>query len=161
MGVACSRTSGDDHQELIVRLQHGIMGGFSGPNPDEIHTITKQAHSSSLLIQSLTRSSSSMPLMPCSPKHLPIDKDDSSPARLLTELRVILAQLPTEKPAGSEDIFGEDTGLTWSSEDFTWWNGGPDGCGGGGKSRVQPTEKQKEKFKRAVEIIYELVDRAV
>ena len=37
-------------------------------------------------------------------------------------------------------------------------NGGPAGCSGG-VSTVQPTEEDKAKFKRAVEIVYELVKK--
>lgn len=39
-----------------------------------------------------------------------------------------------------------------------WCNGGPQGCGGG-TSTVQATEEQKTKFKRAVEIVKELVEK--
>ncbi|KAG6889246.1 hypothetical protein C0995_002458 [Termitomyces sp. Mi166 len=161
MGNACSRTWDENKTELVVRLQHGITGGFAGPDPDEIHIITKTTDSPSLLVRSLTRLSSSSPLIPSPPKHVPLSGKHTEAARLLTELRVILAQLPTEKPIGSEDIYDEDTSLAWHSDDFSWFNGGPDGCGPGGKSRVQATEKQREKFKRAIEIVRELVKRTV
>ncbi|KAG6830217.1 hypothetical protein H0H92_001655 [Tricholoma furcatifolium] len=150
MGGACSTPTEDEH-ELSIRLQHG-------PDADEVHTIIKPAHSSCLVVNSQTRLSPSFPLTPAPPKRVPISDDQSRPARLISELRLMLAKLPTEWPQGSEDIYGENTSIAWQSDDFRWWNGGPEGCGGGGKSKVQPTEKDKEKFRRAVDIVYELVD---
>lgn len=75
---------------------------------------------------------------------------------LVNELETILKAIPTEVPPGSEDIYGLDTGIAWYSTVFEWNNGGPQGCGGG-VSEVQATDGQKEKFKRAVEIIEEIV----
>ncbi|CAE6479038.1 unnamed protein product [Rhizoctonia solani] len=66
-----------------------------------------------------------------------------------------MKEIPTESPPGSEDIYGLDTAIMWMSDDLEWMNGGPQGCGGG-VSYVQPTEEQKAKFKRAVEIVTEL-----
>ena len=37
-------------------------------------------------------------------------------------------------------------------------NGGPEGCGGG-TSEVQPTPEEKAKFKRAVDIVHEIVGK--
>jgi len=45
------------------------------------------------------------------------------------------------------------------SEDLQWCNGGPQGCGGG-QSETQPTGEQKAQFKRAVEIVNKLVEKA-
>lgn len=70
-----------------------------------------------------------------------------------------MKELPTEQPPGSEDIYGLNTGIVWGSSNLEWANGGPQGCGGG-KSTVQVTEEQKAKFKRAVEIVKQLVDKA-
>lgn len=52
-----------------------------------------------------------------------------------------------------------DTSIAWGSDDLMWMNGGPAGCGGG-VSDVQPTEEDKNKFKRAVAIVNELVAKA-
>ena len=40
-----------------------------------------------------------------------------------------------------------------------WMNGGPRGCGGG-ESFVKATDEDKVKFKRAVEIVTELVAKS-
>jgi hypothetical protein len=64
-----------------------------------------------------------------------------------------------EDPKGSEDIYGMDTSIAWGSDDLEWYNGGPQGCGGG-NSTVKATAKDKAKFKRAVEIVNELVNKA-
>lgn len=75
----------------------------------------------------------------------------------MTELYDILKELPTEDPPASEDIYGLDTSIAWGSDDLMWCNGGPEGCGGG-KSKFQPSEDQKAKFKRAVEIIHKIAE---
>ena len=77
----------------------------------------------------------------------------------MTELESILKDLPTESPPGSQDIYGVDTSIAFQSGDFMWFNGGPAGCGGG-ESSVQATNEEKEKFKRAVAIVEQLVDSA-
>ena len=92
------------------------------------------------------------------PKSLPISDDEAS--ELVDELHSILKKIPTEFPPGSEDIYGMDTSIAWGSEDLQWSNGGPQGCGGG-QSQRQPNEEEKAKFKRAVEIVNKLVDKAV
>ncbi|KAJ4022730.1 hypothetical protein NW766_001777 [Fusarium irregulare] len=74
---------------------------------------------------------------------------------VIDELQSILMELPTEQPSGSEDIYGLDTSITWQSDDLEWMNGGHQGCGGG-ESFVTVGEEQKKKFKRAVEIVYEI-----
>lgn len=84
--------------------------------------------------------------------------DDSVDA-LVGELHGILKSIPTEQPPGSEDIYGLDTSIAWGSEDLMWCNGGPQGCGGG-SSQVQPSDEEKAKFARAVEIVKELVAKA-
>ena len=83
----------------------------------------------------------------------------SAEASLVDELQNILKSIPIESPPGSEDIYGLDTGIAWQSGDFMWVNGGPSGCVRG-TSTVQATEEEKAKFKRAVEIVNELVSKA-
>jgi len=87
-----------------------------------------------------------------------ISSKDEHTASLVEELHGILKTIPVESPPGSEDIYGLDTSIAWGSEDLEWINGGPAGCGGG-TSFVQPTEKEKAKFKRAVDIVHELVKK--
>ncbi|TFY54976.1 hypothetical protein EVJ58_g8542 [Rhodofomes roseus] len=71
----------------------------------------------------------------------------------------ILKSIPTEQPPGSEDIYGLDTSIAFGSDDLMWMNGGPAGCGTG-RSTVQATEEDKAKFKRAVKIVQELLEKA-
>ena len=87
-----------------------------------------------------------------------ISSKDEHTASLVDELHAILKVIPTEYPPGSEDIYGLDTSIAWGSDDLQWMNGGPQGCGGG-TSTVQPTQEEKDKFKRAVEIVKELVQK--
>lgn len=88
-----------------------------------------------------------------------ISATDASTVQLVDELHSILKTIPTESPPGSEDIYRMDTSIAFGSEDLMWVNGGPNGCGGG-TSSVQPTEEDRKKFKRAVEIVETLVGKA-
>jgi hypothetical protein len=38
-------------------------------------------------------------------------------------LKEKLSELPTEEPVGSEDIYGQDIGLMFFTDDFQWSNG--------------------------------------
>ncbi|RDB24398.1 hypothetical protein Hypma_008372 [Hypsizygus marmoreus] len=143
--------------EYSLRLQKGITGGFAPPTPDAIHTITKASNNPSLLIASAIRPTGTPSLLDAASQSL--DASDAQTEALVTELHSILKELPTEQPPGSEDIYGLDTSIAWGSEDLQWNNAGPQGCGGG-TSSVQATEEQKEKFRRAVEIVQELVGNA-
>lgn len=84
---------------------------------------------------------------------------DQSSKDLVDELHSILKSLPVESPPGSQDIYGLDTSIAFGSEDLMWINGGPQGCGGG-ESEVQATEEDKVKFRRAVEIVNQLVGKS-
>lgn len=84
--------------------------------------------------------------------------DDHGNKALVDELHGILKTLPTEKPPGSQDIYGLDTSISWGSADLEWQNGGPGGCSHG-TSQVQPTEEEKAKFRRAVDIVKELATK--
>ena len=88
-----------------------------------------------------------------------LSASDPSTQELVGELHEILKSIPTEQPPGSEDIYKMDVGIAFGSDDLMWMNGGPSGCGGG-KSEVQPTAEDKTKFKRAVEIVETLVNKA-
>lgn len=161
--------------EFSLRLQHGsltclldetsppnlliigIQGGFAPPTPNAIHTVTRaNSNQTSLQITSAVRPDGTPHLEDALPKNLA--HDDSVDA-LVGELHGILKSIPTEQPPGSEDIYGLDTSIAWGSEDLMWCNGGPQGCGGG-SSQVQPSDEEKAKFARAVEIVKELVAKA-
>lgn len=93
------------------------------------------------------------------PKALSFTDTDADSQKLVDELHDILKTLPTEQPPGSEDIYGLDTSIAWGSDDLMWMNGGPQGCGGG-TSSVQASNEEKAKFRRAVDIVNELVSKA-
>ncbi|CAE6464768.1 unnamed protein product [Rhizoctonia solani] len=143
-------------QEFLVRVQHGITGGFAPPTPNAIHQLTRSGDSpNSLFIQSMVRPDGTPSLQEHPPKEFPIGDPSHGSHSLVDELHAILKDIPTEQPPGIEDIYGLDTSIMWASEDLEWMNGGPSGCGHG-TSDVQPTEEQKAKFKRAVEIVTQL-----
>ncbi|KAF7296809.1 hypothetical protein MIND_00911900 [Mycena indigotica] len=141
--------------DYYVRLQHGIAGGFAPPTPDSVYTIARSDGIASLAITAAVRPDGTPELQEAAPKSLALD--DAS-GTLVDELHSILRSIPTESPPGSEDIYGLDTSIFWGSDDLEWYNGGPQGCGGG-FSEVKATEEDKTKFKRAVEIIKELVNK--
>ncbi|KAF8878800.1 hypothetical protein CPB84DRAFT_1793827 [Gymnopilus junonius] len=142
--------------EYSLRLQKGITGGFAPPTPDAIFTITQPLNTELLTITSAIRPAGTPSLQEIAPKFINAKKDHT--AALVEELHNILKELPTESPPGSEDIYGLDTSIAWGSDDLEWINGGPQGCGGG-TSSVQATDEQKAKFKRAVDIVNELVEK--
>ncbi|KAL1718914.1 hypothetical protein EV715DRAFT_252133 [Schizophyllum commune] len=142
--------------EFSLRLQHGITGGFAPPTPNAIHTLTRPLNQTTLAVTSAIRPEGTPSLQDAVPKQL--NAEDAHTTQLLDELHGILKSIPTEQPPGSEDIYGLDTSIAWGSDDLMWCNGGPSGCGGG-ESYVKPTEEEKAKFKRAVEIVKELVDK--
>ncbi|OCH87585.1 hypothetical protein OBBRIDRAFT_796071 [Obba rivulosa] len=143
-------------QEFSLRLQRGITGGFAPPTPEAIYTITAAASQPALQITAAERSHGTPNLQDALPKTLSADSHTSA---LIDELHGILKTIPTEYPPGSEDIYGMDTSIAFGSADLMWMNGGPSGCGGG-TSETQATDDDKKKFKRAVEIVNELLAKA-
>ncbi|KAF7306424.1 hypothetical protein MIND_00433600 [Mycena indigotica] len=142
--------------EYYVRLQRGITGGFVPPAPTAVFTITQTAQAPSLAITKSERTPGTRVLGDAVPKTLNADTEITV---LVDELQSILKSLPLESPPGCEDIYALDTSITWGSDDLEWRNGGPAGCGRS-TSAVQPTQEEKDKFKRAVEIVEQLVSRA-
>ena len=135
----------------------GIAGGFAPPTPSAIYTITAALNLPHLTITSALRPHGTPTLLDSPHKSLPTA--DAEAATLVDELHGILRAIPTEVPPGSEDIYGLDTSIAWGSEDLQWMNGGPQGCGGG-RSEVRASEEEKGKFRRAVEIVNRLVEKA-
>ncbi|KZP28235.1 hypothetical protein FIBSPDRAFT_1039664 [Athelia psychrophila] len=143
--------------EYSFRLQHGIAGGFAPPTPAAIFTVTAALNQPHLSISSATRQDGTAGLQDALPKSLSTAESDTT--ALVDELHGILKAIPVESPPGSEDIYGLDTSIAWGSDDLQWCNGGPQGCGSG-YSEVKATDGDKAKFKRAVAIVNELVQRA-
>ncbi|KAK2688036.1 hypothetical protein QWA68_013305 [Fusarium oxysporum] len=131
--------------EYYIRLQKGIAGGIVPPTPSLIIQIGTGDGDS--LQVSITRQSGDEET-----KTVAAADNDA----LIDELHGILKEIPPTSPPGSEDIYGLDTGITWMSNDLEWTNG--DSISGQGKSYVQPSPEEKEKFERAVEIIKEIAD---
>jgi hypothetical protein len=143
----------ENFKPSLILLSLGIAGGFAPPTPDAIHVITKESETTPLNIVSQVRPPGTGSVQDLAPKSLHAKDTTNS---LVDELHGILKELPTEQPPGSEDIYGLNTSIMWGDDGFQWQNGGPQGCGGG-SSMIQATEEQKEKFKRAVAIVDELV----
>ncbi|KIJ39070.1 hypothetical protein M422DRAFT_258224 [Sphaerobolus stellatus SS14] len=140
-------------QEFFVRLQQGITGGFAPPTPSAIHTLVRSKDSpSQIVVNSSVRPDGQPSLGEAQSKHLNVD----SHSPLIDELESILKTIPVESPPGSQDIYGMDIGLAYGSDNLQWANGGPAGCGQG-YSENQATDEDKAKFKRAVEIVNEIL----
>jgi len=140
--------------EYLIRLQHGITGGFAPPTPKEMHSLTRSSEDPGFItVESYVRAPGEPGLQPTSYK--PKKHKHSDKEKEVAELVEILKSLPVESPPGSEDIYGMDTSIFFASDEFQWTNGGPAGCGGG-ESSVRPTAEQKRKFTRAVEIVKDL-----
>ncbi|KAE8374700.1 hypothetical protein BDV26DRAFT_269490 [Aspergillus bertholletiae] len=141
--------------EYSIRLQHGIVGGFVPPSPSAILTLTKSAGGSDIAIDEIIRPNGRADLQQQHKKTL--DSSNGQVQGLVTELYDILQDLPLESPTGSDDIYRLDTSIAWHSDDLEWRNGGPQGCVQR-ESDVQPSDQERRKFTRAVEIVKELVD---
>jgi len=151
-----------------VRLQHGIQGGFAPPTPDAIHNLDYAGEIGAasatgddhpvISVTSSVRQHGTPDLPDAVPKNLVVPAE-SVEEKAIHELRDIIKELPREDPPGSEDIYGLDTSIAWFSDDFMWVNGGPQGCGFD-PSTVKASDEHKEKFKRAVAIVSELVNKA-
>ncbi|CDO68646.1 hypothetical protein BN946_scf184382.g3 [Trametes cinnabarina] len=140
--------------EFSLRLQRGITGGFAPPTPEAIITITGIPSQNLLNITSAHRPKGTPSLQDAVPKS--ISATDAHTAALVNELKDILKSIPTESPPGSEDIYGLDTSIAFGCDELMWQNGGPQGCGHG-ESSVKATDEDKAKFKRAVQIVEDLL----
>ncbi|KAF7364364.1 hypothetical protein MSAN_01096800 [Mycena sanguinolenta] len=136
-----------------------ITGGLSHSLRD-LHPLPSPAI---IAVTLATREDGTPDLSSALPKSLPTASSSSSfssdVASPISELHAVLKTLPLEDSSDSEDTYGMDVGIIWGSDDLEWCNSGPAGCTGG-KSMVQATPEEKEKLKRAVEIVSELVERA-
>lgn len=117
--------------------------------------ITKESENAPLSVAYQIRPQGTPSLLDPASKSLHVDDTTNA---LVDELHAILKTLPIEQPPGSEDIYGLNTSIMWADDSWQWQNGGPAGCGGG-YSTVHATEEEKEKFRRAVGIVNELVEK--
>jgi hypothetical protein len=156
-GIGCLQL----HLKRLSSSFTGITGGFAPPKPSEIHVLTLSTDRPNILaVDSQYRAdgSSSLQSTNTEPKTVSLSENEANNKELIDELHDILKYLPTEKPPGSQDIYGMDTSIAWGSQDLEWHNGGPAGCSKG-TSEVQATDEEKAKFKRAVEIIRSLATK--
>jgi hypothetical protein len=73
----------------------------------------------------------------------------------VVELEEILQDIP-QSDERSADMYGLDIGIVFGSDQVQWRNGASEGCDAA-SAEDAPSEAQKDKFKRAVEISEELV----
>ncbi|TFK20988.1 hypothetical protein FA15DRAFT_682267 [Coprinopsis marcescibilis] len=144
--------------EFFLQLQKGIVGGFAPPTIDAVYSLTRSGDSPNHLVVNAAVRPPGTPHVEQSAAPKNLDATNAHTTSLVDELYSILKELPLEVPTGSEDIYGLDTSIRFGSASLEWANGGPQSCGGG-ESKVKATPEQKEKFKRAVAIVHELVDK--
>lgn len=130
--------------------------------PTEVHSLSR-GDSSTLTVQTQVRPSG-QPDYKVSEQSISIPEFSTlaadSPKNVdvrVEELYKILKEIPSGPPG--VDIYGLNIGLAFGSDSLEWSNSGPEGCGGGAvPDGDEPTEAQKAKFKRAVEIVKGLAD---
>ena len=84
------------------------------------------------------------------------DAHGSTVDALISELEGLLQAIP-QSDERNADIYGLDIGIFFGSDQLQWRNGASEGCDAGPADDGGPSEAQKDKFKRAVEISEELV----
>ena len=133
----------------------GIQGGFVPPKPSAIHEI-KCADDTGVTIDTHVRPEGSRDLHGPTTKTIDADAHGSAVDALIGELEGILQAIP-QSDERSADIYGLDIGIFFGSDQVQWRNGASEGCDAGSAEDGGPSEAQKDKFKRAVEISEELV----
>ncbi|CEP18138.1 hypothetical protein [Parasitella parasitica] len=130
-----------------VVLREGIVqGGFAGPTFNQVVEINGDANGAMI---------SQSTLKPESKNDYHTKSGATSSEDLSKDLEWLkekLENLPTEKPTGSQDIYGLKTSLLFVSVC-------PEGCSEGsseGGSEVQPSPDQKKSFKEVVDKIKNL-----
>ena len=83
------------------------------------------------------------------------DTHGSTVDTLVSELEGILKDIP-QSDERSADLYGLDIGIFFGSDQLEWRNSASEGCDGT-TTEDGPSEAEKDKFKRAVEISEELV----
>ena len=131
----------------------GIQGGFVPPKPSAIHEI-KYAEDTGVTIDTHVRPEGSRDLHGPTKKTV-ADAHGSTVDALVEELEGILQVIP-QSDESSADIYGRDIGIFFGSDQVQWRNGAFEGCDAG-PTEDGPSDAQKDKFKRAVEISEELV----
>ncbi|KAI7879313.1 hypothetical protein K492DRAFT_178863 [Lichtheimia hyalospora FSU 10163] len=132
-----------------LTLREGIVGGFVGPTLKKVVEIRGDANSGATVMQ--------MSLKPEAKNDYLTQSGAVSTEQVTSLIGMIkqqLEQLPVEEPFGSEDIYGLDTAIMFSVDDFHWANGGgPEGCTGNQESTRKATPEQKQVFAELVDMI--------
>lgn len=123
------------------------------PKPSAIHEI-KYAEDTGVTIDTHVRPEGSRDLHGPTTKTV-ADAHGSTVDTLVSELEDLLQAIP-QSDERSADIYGLDIGIFFGSDQVQWRNGAFEGCDAGTADDA-PSEAQKDKFKRAVEISEELV----
>ncbi|KAH7882885.1 hypothetical protein F5I97DRAFT_1930507 [Phlebopus sp. FC_14] len=140
---------------FTIIYQQGITGGFAPPTPTAIHALTRDAESPSFTVTSKIRPLGTPTLQDAGSKSLSVDNY----ATLLEELQGILSTVPPQYP-GVRDLYGLDTSIILDTQASVTATAVPYGSYAAANVEL-PTEEQKGKFKRAVDIItQEIVGKA-
>ncbi|HZL04214.1 MAG TPA: WD40 repeat domain-containing protein, partial [Coriobacteriia bacterium] len=128
--------------ERYVRLQKGVVGGFAGPNVKLVIDAYAEGEACAIVWHNIWATA---------PRCAVCDRAEFD--ALLDWLGDLgVWSLPVEDPTGGEDVYGMDTSLWLSDGQRIWHNGAPSGCVHR-RSRVQPSEGERERFAAAVERI--------
>ncbi|KAF8642059.1 hypothetical protein AX16_009710 [Volvariella volvacea WC 439] len=147
-------------KEFQIRLQKGIVGGFVPASPTAIITADKR---DTLIPEDairlhVTKQLSPGPGEPLGDVHSSTPDYNQASKSIVTEIYLILKELPIGPEVAFADFYGADTGITWrDGSGFEWFNSGPEGCVRD-DTAPQATPEQKEAFKKAVDLIKKVVD---
>lgn len=142
---------------MLILYNTGIVGGFAPPNTTSVATVTSapDGGAPSVLIQT-TKKDTHRRIADAPTKEGKISASEVGEVdKLVAEVEGLLRDLPTEGPAAQADLYGQDIGLMFMTDNVEWVNAAPEGCGGG-VSDMAVTDEQKEKFKKAVALVEQL-----
>lgn len=143
------------HAFSCVYRNAGIATGFAPAMPTAIYTL-ERAEGDTISVAIATRVPPARDLGEVVPKTLSADEPKVS--ALVDELHGLLKELPTDR----DDLanISLDVGIEWASDDLQWRNTAPTGRGDRNPSDGLVGSEEKKKFKRAVEIVDELIAMA-
>ena len=136
-----------------VLVTEGIVGGFAPAHVRQRIVVVSQNGKHELLVFKQPQRNSPKTFLRGTLTDMQMDA-----------LRKVLAKnglwtLPTENPAGCQDIYKSDTSIAVRDGGKFWRNGGPGGCVRG-VSKVQPTEKQAGQFKAVLAVVKKTAQQA-
>ncbi|KIJ59850.1 hypothetical protein HYDPIDRAFT_170550 [Hydnomerulius pinastri MD-312] len=132
---------------FTITLQKGITGGFAPPTPNALYRLVKEAESSTITVVSQVRPLGTPSLQDAVIKSISLDDHSAE----IEELQGILTAIPPQYP-GAADLYGLDISIIYDTKEFVA-SGASQYGSAAGLGVAPPTEEEKAKFQRAIDII--------